>query len=64
MSHGLRRISGLALMIAGIALGAWVVFGAPHHWHGTKALGRATLALSSLALVSGSPRLIFPDARS
>ncbi|WP_243769175.1 hypothetical protein [Streptomyces cyanogenus] len=61
MSQGLRRISGLTVLVAGIALGAWVVFGAPHHWHGAKALGRLALGLGAMAMVSGSPRLIFPD---
>ncbi|MEU6590742.1 hypothetical protein ABZ923_16225 [Streptomyces sp. NPDC046881] len=61
MSHGLRRISGLAVLAAGIAVGAWVVFGAPHDWHGAKALGRLALGLASLGLISGSPGLIFPD---
>ncbi|MFI9428121.1 hypothetical protein ACIG54_31725 [Streptomyces achromogenes] len=63
MSHGLRRLGGAALLIAGIALGIWVVFGAPHDWHGAQALGRVALGLGSLAMISGSPRLIFPDDR-
>ncbi|MGW1809089.1 hypothetical protein [Streptomyces sp. NPDC002078] len=62
MSHGLRRISGLAVMIAGIALGAWVVFGAPHDWHGAKVLGRLALGgLGAVGMVGGSAGLIFPD---
>jgi hypothetical protein len=60
MSHGLHRLGGLAMMIAGIALGIWVVFGAPHDWHGAGALGRMALGLGSLALISGAPSLIFP----
>ncbi|MBB5924890.1 hypothetical protein [Streptomyces echinatus] len=62
MSHGLRRITGLTIMIAGIALGAWVAFGSPQHWHGAQALGRMALGLGSLGMISASPRLIFPDA--
>lgn len=62
MSHGLRRISGLAVLIAGIALGAWVVFGSPHYWEGTAVLGRVALGLGSLMMISSSPRLIFTDA--
>ncbi|MFJ4323589.1 hypothetical protein ACIP3A_10815 [Streptomyces tricolor] len=61
MSHGLRRVSGVAVLIAGIALGTWVVFGAPHSWHGAKAAGRAALGLGALLMISSSPRLIFPD---
>ncbi|MFF4710129.1 hypothetical protein ACFY2V_01780 [Streptomyces eurythermus] len=64
MSHGLRRLGGATVMIAGIALGIWVVFGAPHDWHGAQALGRVALGLVSLAMISGSPTLIFPDERS
>ncbi|MER6382009.1 hypothetical protein [Streptomyces sp. NPDC001250] len=59
MSHGLRRIGGLAVMAAGIALGAYAVFGAPHDWHGTMALGRWALGLGCVGMVSGSARLIF-----
>ncbi|MGW1601923.1 hypothetical protein [Streptomyces eurythermus] len=64
MSHGLRRLGGATVMIAGIARGIWVVFGAPHDWHGAQALGRVALGLVSLAMISGSPTLIFPDERS
>ncbi|OIJ86629.1 hypothetical protein [Streptomyces monashensis] len=60
MNHGLRRISGLAVLIAGIALGAWVAFGSPHHWHGAKVLGRTALGLGSLTMITGSSRLLFP----
>jgi hypothetical protein len=52
---------GPAVLIAGGALGAWVVFGAPHDWHGAKALGRLALGLGSLGLISNSPKLIFPE---
>ncbi|MGW2647689.1 hypothetical protein ACWC2T_22860 [Streptomyces sp. NPDC001393] len=63
MSHGLRRIGGLAVLIAGIALGAWVVFGAPHDWHGAKAVGRLVFAgLGAVGMISGSAGLVFPDA--
>ncbi|WP_245238225.1 hypothetical protein [Streptomyces roseochromogenus] len=48
-------------MIAGIALGAWIVFGAPHDWHGGKALGRLALWLGCVGMISGSARLIFFD---
>ncbi|MEU4931898.1 hypothetical protein AB0G54_36250 [Streptomyces yokosukanensis] len=62
MHLDLRRVGGLAVMIAGIALGAWVVFGAPHDWHGAKALGRAAVGLGAVAMISGSAGLIFPGA--
>ncbi|OLZ65773.1 hypothetical protein AV521_30695 [Streptomyces sp. IMTB 2501] len=51
----------MAVLIAGIALGAWVVFGAPHDWHGGKALGRVALGLGCAGMISGSARLIFFD---
>ncbi|AOR37357.1 hypothetical protein BFF78_27420 [Streptomyces fodineus] len=55
-------MSGLAVMIAGLALGAWVVFGAPHDWHGAKVLGRLALGgLGAVGMISGSAGLIFPD---
>lgn len=60
MNHDLRRISGLAVLIAGIALGAWVAFGTPHQWHGAKVLGRMALGLGALTMITGSSRLIFP----
>ncbi|MGW7820273.1 hypothetical protein ACWGLF_19570 [Streptomyces puniciscabiei] len=63
MNHGLRRICGLVVLVAGIALGAWVVFGAPHDWHGARILGRLALGgMGAVGMISSSAGLIFPHA--
>jgi hypothetical protein len=63
MNHGLRRIGGLAVLVAGIALGAWVVFGAPRDWHGASVLGRLVLAgMGAAGMIGGSAGLVFPHA--
>ncbi|MEU0333271.1 hypothetical protein [Streptomyces sp. NPDC006193] len=61
MRHALRRISGPAVLIAGIVSGAWSVFGPPRHWHGIETLGRTAIGVASLTMISTAPRLIFPD---
>ncbi|MGW1072281.1 hypothetical protein [Streptomyces sp. NPDC002537] len=56
-----RRIAAIAVLLLGIALGAWVVFGAPHEWDGDMKLLRLVLGLSVLGLVSVSAKLMFPE---
>lgn len=59
MDKGLRRMAGAALMVAGIAFAAWLVFGAPGDWEGDVRLLRAALGLGATAVISGGARLIF-----
>ncbi|MGX1848735.1 hypothetical protein [Streptomyces sp. NPDC055299] len=59
MENGLRRLAGGAVMAAGIAFAAWLVFGAPHDWEGEVRLLRMALGLGATAVISGGARLIF-----
>ncbi|MEU9120615.1 hypothetical protein AB0C96_12270 [Streptomyces sp. NPDC048506] len=59
MDKGIRRIAGAALMVAGIAFAAWLVFGAPHDWEGDVRLLRMGMGLGATAAISGGARLIF-----
>ncbi|MFI6770543.1 hypothetical protein [Streptomyces sp. NPDC050355] len=60
MDKGIRRIAGGLLMVAGIALGAWLVFGAPHDWEGTgERLLKLAMGLGSTGAITGGARLIF-----
>lgn len=62
MSRGLHRMCALVIFAAGVALSAWAVFGAPHDWHGVKALGRLVLAgLGTAGVIGGSGGLLPPD---
>ncbi|WP_235445970.1 hypothetical protein [Streptomyces sioyaensis] len=64
MDNGLRRVAGGALMAAGIAFAAWLVFGAPHDWDGNVRLLRMALGLGATAVISGGARLIFWQPQS
>ncbi|MEU5428810.1 hypothetical protein AB0H73_24920 [Streptomyces olivoreticuli] len=56
----MRRLSAVVVLLAGIALGLWLAFGAPHEWDGGLKLLRFALGLGVLGLVSGSAKLMFP----
>ncbi len=58
----MRRLSAVAVLLAGIALGLWIAFGAPHEWDGGLKLLRFALGLGVFGLVSGSAKLMFPGA--
>lgn len=59
MDKGLRRMAGVALLVAGFALAGWLVFGAPHDWDGEARWARMALGLGATGAISGSARLIF-----
>ncbi|MFJ8645532.1 hypothetical protein ACIRNI_05355 [Streptomyces sp. NPDC093546] len=62
MSTALRRTAAVLVLLAGAALGFWVVFGAPHDWTGGMRLLKFALGLTSLGLISGSAWLMFPGS--
>ncbi|MEJ8649047.1 hypothetical protein WKI65_13365 [Streptomyces sp. MS1.AVA.3] len=64
MDKGLRRMAGVAVMAAGIAFAAWLVFGAPHDWDGDVRLVRMALGLAATGMISGGARLIFWQPKS
>ncbi|MEV6653762.1 hypothetical protein [Streptomyces sp. NPDC051219] len=51
----------MAVLLAGAALGFWIVFGSPHQWEGGLRLLRLALGMTALGLISGSAWLMFPD---
>ncbi|MFG2831861.1 hypothetical protein ACGFWI_31085 [Streptomyces sp. NPDC048434] len=59
MDKGLRQMAGIAVMAAGIACAAWLVFGAPHGWEGDVRLVRMAMGLGATGVISGGARLIF-----
>ncbi|MGW1378569.1 hypothetical protein ACWD6P_30500 [Streptomyces sp. NPDC002446] len=59
MDKGIRRIAGVLLMLAGIAVGVWLVFGAPHDWEGNARLLKMAMGLGSTGAITGGARLIF-----
>ncbi|MCX4639148.1 hypothetical protein OG775_29220 [Streptomyces platensis] len=59
MDKGIRRIAGIVMMVAGIALGAWLVFGAPHDWEGNVRLVKMAMGLAATGTITGGARLIF-----
>ncbi|MFF8831820.1 hypothetical protein [Streptomyces sp. NPDC015131] len=58
----LRRTLAVLVLLAGAALGFWVVFGAPHHWEGGMRLVKFALGLTSLGMITGSAWLMFPGS--
>ncbi|MEU7282012.1 hypothetical protein AB0A69_25035 [Streptomyces sp. NPDC045431] len=62
MSTALRRTAAVLVLLAGTALGFWVVFGPPHDWTGGMRLLKFALGLTSLGLISGSAWLMFPGS--
>ncbi|MER7563360.1 hypothetical protein ABTZ93_10375 [Streptomyces sp. NPDC097941] len=51
----------MALLLLGIALVLWRVFGSPQDWEGGMRWLRTGLMLGALGAIGLSARLIFPD---
>ncbi|MFJ8587573.1 hypothetical protein ACIRD2_23400 [Streptomyces sp. NPDC093595] len=62
MTIVLRRVCAVIVLVAGAALGFWIVFGSPHAWEGAQRLGRLALGLTSMCLISASAWLMFPGS--
>ncbi|MEU0659759.1 hypothetical protein [Streptomyces lavendulocolor] len=58
----LRRTAAVIVLLAGIALGFWVVFGSPHDWAGGMRLLKFALGLTSLGMITASAWLMFPGS--
>ncbi|MFJ3954632.1 hypothetical protein SLV14_004322 [Streptomyces sp. Je 1-4] len=65
MDKGIRRIAGVVMMVAGIALASWLVFGPWHYWEGDMRLVRMAMGLAATGVITGGARLIFwqPEGR-
>ncbi|MEU8891450.1 hypothetical protein [Streptomyces sp. NPDC048442] len=64
MSLTLRRTAAFVVLLAGIALGFWVVFGSPHDWLGGMRLLKFALGTTSIGMITASTWLMFPDSPS
>lgn len=64
MPYVLRRTTGVAVVLAGIALALWMAFGPPRTWTEPMRWWRLPLGLGVLGLISGGARLMFPDRPS
>lgn len=63
MSLGLRRIAGIASVLVGLTVAAWLVLGSPQGWDGGMRWLRHGLALASLGVIGLAARLMFPEKR-
>ncbi|WP_149181040.1 hypothetical protein [Streptomyces sp. TRM49041] len=61
MPYVLRRVAGVAVVLAGIVLALWMTFGAPQSWTEPTRLWRIPLGLSALGMISGGTWLMVPD---
>ncbi|MGW8555223.1 hypothetical protein [Streptomyces tubercidicus] len=59
MDKGIRRLAGIVVMVAGIGLASWLVFGAPHYWEGDVRLVKAAMGLAATGMITGGAGLIF-----
>ncbi|MCH0539817.1 hypothetical protein I3F58_09615 [Streptomyces sp. MUM 203J] len=60
MSLALRRVSGVSVVLVGIALALWLTFGPPQHWNDTTRLWRLPLGLTVMGAIYGGTRLLYP----
>ncbi|MGW0789753.1 hypothetical protein ACWD04_16180 [Streptomyces sp. NPDC002911] len=64
VNSALSRVLGVLVMLLGIAVVLWVVFGDPQGWRGGMRLLRFALVVSSLGVIVCSTSLIFPGDRA
>jgi hypothetical protein len=56
-----RRLLGVAVLIAGVGLAFWLVLGPSADWEGGARFARFALLLSCFLVIGGGVRLIYPD---
>ncbi|UNO44011.1 hypothetical protein KGS77_18365 [Streptomyces sp. MST-110588] len=57
-------MGGVAVMVAGLAFAAWLVFGPVHYWEGGARLDRMAMGLAAMGAISGGAWLIFWEPES
>ncbi|WP_327187454.1 hypothetical protein [Streptomyces sp. NBC_01334] len=57
----MRRLLGVTVVLAGMALAFWLVLGPSSDWEGAAKFMHFALLLSCFLVIGGGVRLIFPD---
>lgn len=57
----MRRLLGVAIVLAGMALAFWLVLGPPSDWEGVARFVRFAVLLSCFLVIGGAVQLIYPD---
>ncbi|WP_406011161.1 hypothetical protein OG440_37265 [Streptomyces sp. NBC_00637] len=57
----MRRLLGVAVVMAGMALAFWLVLGPSSDWEGAARFVHFALLLSCFLVIGGGVRLVFPE---
>lgn len=57
----MRRLLGVAIVLAAMALAFWLVLGPPSDWEGVARFVRFGVLLSCFVVIGGAAQLVYPD---